>query len=123
MNDNGSGNDAVAAGVGIVFGLGILLFALVVYLFFCYCFKRICEKCGQNPGILIWIPFLNFIPLLQAAGMSALLILLFLLPPVGFIVSIIMWVKICTVRRKSPLLVIGVILLPIVFIPYLAFSE
>lgn len=123
MNETGSGSDAVAAGVGIVFGLGMLVFFLAVYLFFCYCCKRICEKCGHNPGILIWIPIVNMIPLLQVAGMALWMIILFFIPVVGFIVAIMMWAKICTARGKSPLLVIGVILLPIVFIPYLAFSE
>lgn len=123
MHDDGSGSSAVATGIGIVFGLGILVFALALYLFFCYCCKRICEKCGQNPGILIWIPILNIIPLLQAAGMAVWMIVLFIIPIVGFIVSIMMWAKICTARGKSPLLVIGVILLPIVFIPYLAFAD
>lgn len=103
--------------------LGILFVGLLLYLFFCFCCKRICEKCGQNPGILIWIPIVNIIPLLQAAGMAVWMIVLFFIPFVNFIVSIMMWVKICTARRKSPVVVIGVILLPIVFIPYLAFSE
>ena len=120
--DNSNG-DAVAAGVGIVMILGLLVFALAVYLFFCFCCKKICEKCGQKPGILIWIPIVNIIPLLQAAGMAVWMIVLFLIPFVGFIVAIMMWAKICTARGKSPLLVIGVVLLPIVFIPYLAFSE
>ena len=125
MNDSGSGSDAVAAGVGIVFGLGLLVFGLALYLFFCYCCKRICEKCGHNPGILIWIPIVNLIPLLQVAGMAVWMIILFFIPIVGFIMAIMMWAKICTARGKSPWLVI-MMFIPIVnlfFIPYLAFSE
>jgi len=121
--NNSNHDTAVLAGIGIIAIFAVLAVALVFHIFFSFCFKRICEKCGLKPGILIWIPILNFIPLLQAAGMSAWLILLFLIPPVGFIVTIIMWVKICTIRRKNPLLVIGVILLSIFFIPYLAFSD
>ena len=120
-------DDSVAVGAGLGLGLVVLLvvfcICLALYLFFCFCSKRICEKCGTTPGILIWIPILNIVPLLAAAGMATWMILLFLIPVVGFIVSIIMWAKICAARGKSQLLVIGVILLPIVFIPYLAFSE
>jgi len=125
MNESGSGSDAVAAGVGIVFGLGLLVFGLALYLFICYCCKRICEKCGHNPGILIWIPIVNLVPLLKVAGMAVWMIILFFIPIVGFIMAIMMWAKICTARGKSPWLVI-MIFIPIVnifFIPYLAFSE
>ena len=50
-------------------GLGLVLFVLLIvlafYVFFCFCAKRICEKCGVNPGILIWIPIANLVPLLH----------------------------------------------------------
>ena len=55
-------NNAVGAGFGLVF----LLLSLVVYLFACYLMKRICEKAGGEPGILIWIPILQIIPMLKA---------------------------------------------------------
>ena len=113
----------VGAGIGILAMLVIFCIALAVYVFFCYCGKRICEKCGVTPGVLIWIPIVNLIPLLQVAGMATWMIILFFIPIVGFIIAIMMWAKICTARKKSSLLVIGVVLLPIVFIPYLAFSE
>jgi hypothetical protein len=118
-----SGTDAVAAGASIVAGLVVLVVFLAVYVFLCYCLKRICEKCGKNPGVLIWLPILQLIPLLELAGMAVWMIILFFIPIVGFIVGIMMWAKICQARGKSPLLVLGIIFLPIIFIPYLAFSE
>ena len=30
----------------------------------------ICEKCGMNPGVLIWIPIVRVICLLQVAKMA-----------------------------------------------------
>lgn len=120
-----SGSDAVAAGVGIVVILGLLVFALALYLFMCFCCKKICEKCGHNPGILIWIPIVNIIPLLQVAKMDLWMIILFFIPIVGIVMAVIMWSKICTARGKSPWLVV-MMFIPIVniaFIPYLAFSE
>ena len=55
--------------------------------------------------------------------MAVWMIILFIIPVVGLIVTIIMWLKICQARGKSPALVLGVILPPIIFISYLAFSE
>ena len=110
-------------------GLGMILFGLliglVVYVFFCFCYKRICEKCGATPGVLIWIPIVQLVPLLQAAKMPVWMIILFLIPLVNIVVFLIMWVKICQARGKSGWLVI-LLFIPIVnliFIPYLAFSE
>jgi hypothetical protein len=122
MNSN---HDAVATGVGLVSILFILLIALGFYLFFCYCCKRICEKTGHNPGVLIWIPIVNILPLLRVAGMAEWMILLFFVPLVNLVIAIMMWVKICQARGKSPWLVIMIFipLLNLIFIPYLAFSE
>jgi len=110
-------------------GLGMILFALliglVVYVFFCFCYKRICEKCGVTPGVLIWIPIVQLVPLLQTAKMPVWMIILFLIPLVNIVVFLMMWVKICQARGKSGWLVI-LLFIPIVnliFIPYLAFSE
>jgi uncharacterized membrane protein YhaH (DUF805 family) len=120
-----SGNDAVAAGVSIVVVLVALLVSIGLYIFTCYCFKRICEKCGKNPGILIWIPIVQLIPLLEVAGMAVWMIILLLIPIVNIVVGVMMWAKICQARGKSPWLVIMAFIpfVNIFFIPYLAFSE
>lgn len=116
---------ALFAGLGIVAVLVALVFALAIYIFFCFCCKRICEKCGKDPGVLIWIPIVNLIPLLEIAGMPVWMIILFFIPLVGLVVGIMMWAKICVARGKSGWLVL-LMLVPIanlIFIPYLAFSE
>ena len=125
MNNTGSGSDAMAAGVGIAVILGLLVFGLALYVFACYCYKRICEKCGDTPGILIWIPIAQLIPLLRVAKMELWMIILLLIPIVNIVVFVMMWAKICTARGKSPWLVIMLFIpiVNIVFIPYLAFSE
>lgn len=95
-----------------------------VYLFFCYCFKRICENCGVAPGMLIWVPIFNLIRLLQAGGLSGWFFLLFFLPIVNVVLHIVMWVKVCQACGKSAWLVL-LLFVPIInifFIPYLAFS-
>jgi uncharacterized membrane protein len=102
--------------------IGVLL---IVYFFYCYCLMRIVEKCGSEPGLLIWVPIFNIIRLLQAAGLSGWLFLLLFIPVVNIIVGCYMWVKVCQARGKSGWLVIMLFipLLNIFFIPYLAFSE
>lgn len=108
--------------VAILIALGI---ALLIWILFCYCLKRICEKCGTEPGLLIWIPVLNIFPMLEAAGLSGWLFIVFLIPFVNFIMGLVMWAKICKARGKSVWLIL-LIFVPIVnifFIPYLAFSE
>lgn len=120
-----STNEAVAAGAGIlVFGIALLI-SVALYIFVCYCLKLICEKCGKQPGILIWIPIVQFIPLLEIAGMATWMIILFFIPIANLVVLVMMWAKICIARGKSPWLVI-LLFIPIaniIFIPYLAFSE
>ena len=111
--------------VGLVLILAILVFALAVYIFICFCYKRICEKCGVTPGILIWIPIAQLVPMLQAAQMPLWMIVLLLIPFVNLIFFVVLWVKICRARGKSGWLAI-LLFIPIanlVFVPYLAFSE
>jgi hypothetical protein len=102
--------------------LGILL---VFWLLFCYCLKRICEKCGTEPGLVIWIPIFNMIRMLQAGGLSGWLFILFFIPIVNFVMALVMWAKICQARGKTAWLVIMIFIpiLNLLFIPYLAFSE
>jgi uncharacterized membrane protein YhaH (DUF805 family) len=122
-------NDNASAAAGTAMGLGLILFFLVIslalYVFFCFCLKRICEKCGVNPGVLIWIPIAQLIPLLQVAKLPVWVIILFFVPLVNVITAIVLWVKICQARGKSGWLVL-ILVIPIanlIFLPYLAFSE
>jgi hypothetical protein len=118
-------NNALATGFGLI-ALGLIfVFALALYVFYCFCLKRICEKCGVNPGVLIWIPIVQLIPMLQIAGMATWMLILFFIPLVNLVVLVMLWAKVCSARGKSPWLVI-MMFIPIVnicFIPYLAFSE
>src|SRR5206468_9109059 len=96
-----------------------------LYLFFCYSSMLLCKKTGKEPGILVWIPIFQFVPLLKAAGMSAwwFVLCLCLLPVVGLVAMICWSVKICQARRKSSWLALF-LLLPVTSIftfLYLAF--
>ncbi len=100
---------------------GLALF----YLFFCYASMVLCQKTGIKPGVLVWIPVLQIIPLLRAAGMSGWYFVPLFLPLLNLVVSIGWCVKICKARNKSPWLAVG-LLLPVVNLLtylYLAFSN
>lgn len=102
--------------------LGVFLAA---YLFHSYCCMLIVKKTGNQPGPLIWIPGMQMLPMLTAAGMSRWWFLGLLLPLVSLIVVAIWCFKIVQARGKS--MIWGVLLLlPITsFIAflYLAFSD
>ncbi|HEU5395636.1 MAG TPA: DUF5684 domain-containing protein, partial [Verrucomicrobiae bacterium] len=103
--------------------LTVIGIAFLLWLLFSYCLKRICEKCGTEPGFLIWLPILNIIPMLRAADLSPWWLFLFFIPLANFIFGLMVWARICEARGKSKWLVllIFVPLLNILFIPYLAF--
>lgn len=100
---------------------GVALF----YLFFCYASMVLCQKTGIKPGLLVWIPVLQIIPLLRAAGMSPWYFVPLFLPLLNFVVSIGWCVKICKARTKSPWLALGLLFPPTSFLIYLylAFSN
>jgi len=98
---------------------------LVIYLFHCYCFMLICAKAGHPPGPLIWIPLLQFFPLLRAAGMAPWWFLASLLPLLNLVAFILWSVKIAKARGKSGWTAFFLILPLTSFLAilYLAFSE
>lgn len=116
---------AAAVGISIALLLAAIFFALVVHVFMCFCFKRICEKAGHTPGILIWIPILNLVPLLEAAKQPVWLIILFFIPLVNFVAIVFLFWKLCEARGKpGPLALL--MLVPfgnLGLILYLAFAD
>jgi hypothetical protein len=110
---------------GLLAGLVGLVVAVGLYVFVCYCLKLICEKAGHPPGVLIWIPIVQFVPLLTVAKLPVWFIILLLIPVVNLVITIVMWVKICQARGKPgwTAILLLVPLVNIAVIPYLAFSE
>jgi hypothetical protein len=81
---------------------------LTLYLCFSYCSMLICRKAGKPGGFLVWVPSLQLIPLLRAAGMSPAWFLVWFLP---FVIS-----PIIASLPRTPLLVIG-------YLGFLAIAE
>jgi hypothetical protein len=98
---------------------------LVTHLFWSFCCMLICKKTGGEPGILVWLPVFQTIPLLRAAGMSGGWFLALFIPVLN-LVPVLMWpFKIANARGKGVLVAIW-LLLPIINIfafLYLAFSN
>jgi uncharacterized membrane protein YhaH (DUF805 family) len=107
-----------------VFGTALGCLALL-YLGFSYCSLLICRKAGKEPGALIWIPVAQLVPMLQAAGMSPLWVLAWLVPVVN-LGPVAAWsVKIARARGKSVWIAV-LLLFPLTSpagLVYLAFSS
>ena len=98
---------------------------LIFYIFYCYCAMLICQKTGNPPGVLVWLPFVQLIPMLRAARMSPLWFVALMVPVVNLIAHFVWSVKIVKARSK-PTWVALVLLLPLTNILaflYLAFSD
>jgi len=73
----------------------------VAYLLFCCCARLLCIKTGIEPGILIWFPILQMLPLLRAAGMSGWWFLALFVPVLNLVAWLGWCVNIVITRRKS----------------------
>ena len=101
-----------------------LLLVIPFFIFYSYCMKLICDKASVDPGILIWIPILQIIPMATVAKINPWLLLLYLVPLVNIVFAIYHWAQVCKAINKSPWLVI-MMLIPLVniaFLPLLAFT-
>ncbi len=99
--------------------------AVLLYLFFSYCCKLICQKAGSEPSGLIWLPALQLLPLLRAAQMSRWWFLAWHVPGLNFVPQILWSVKIVQARAMSGWVTLF-LLLPVTTLfafLYLAFQE
>jgi hypothetical protein len=106
----------------LLVALGIVL---VVYFGFCYCCHLICLKAKSPTSALVWVPMLQFIPLLRAAGMSGWWFLGMFVPFLNWVVQIMWSFKIVKAREKNVVWAI-LLILPLTNILaflYLAFSS
>jgi len=92
--------------------LSLAAIALLCYIFYCYCGKLICEKTGNEPGALIWVPILQLFPLLRAAGMSSGWFLVFFIPVLNLIGYMVWAINIAQSRGKSGWIALFLLLPP-----------
>ncbi len=110
-------------------GTAVLLIFIAIIVFMIIVQWRIFSKAGR-PGWAIFIPIYNLIVQLQVAKLSPWLVFIYLaalIPVVGsiavFVFNIIVTVKVGIAYNKSAGFIVGMILLPIIFLPILAFGN
>ena len=105
-----------------IFGTMYSLFVLIVAIFFVACGWQIFTKAGK-PGWAVLIPIYNIVVMLEIIGKPIWWLLLFFIPFVNLIISI--WTTNLLVKSfgKSEGFTIGMVLLPFVFYPVLAFGS
>jgi hypothetical protein len=85
------------------------------HLFFSFCAMLICKKAGTEPGLMVWLPILQMIPLIRASGMSGWWFLGCFVPVLNIVVQVLWCVNIA-----------NMLILPVINILaflYLAFSS
>jgi hypothetical protein len=71
--------------------IGLVVLTMGIYIYTSYLFWLICVKTEVAPGILVWLPFLQFFPLLRAARMSSLWAVAVILFVLGTCFAVAQW--------------------------------
>lgn len=118
-----------AAAGAFAFGAGIFLFVmiivLIVYVIVALSLMRIAKRTNTPNAWFAWIPILNLILMLQIAKRPMWWLIFFLVPfvnIVGIVLQFVIWVDIAKLLGKQAWVGILAGLIPIIFVPYLAFS-
>lgn len=114
-------NDATAAAIAagsIVYSLIVLAIAVVALVGL----WKVFQKAGK-PGWGAIVPFYNLYCLFEMSFGTGWLFLLTLVPCVGQIMLIIMWVKLAVAFNKGVGFGIGILFLPFIFLPMLGFGD
>jgi len=107
-------------GESLVFGAYLLY--VIVIVFYIYSIWRIYAKAGK-PGWAAIIPIYNVLVELEIVGRPWWWLLLTLVPVVNIVIGVIITLNLGQVFGKSTGFGIGLIFLPIIFIPILAFGN
>lgn len=118
-----------AAGAAFALFGGMFLFFMVlfvaIYVVMAISLMKIAKRTGTENGWFAWIPILNLILMLQIAQRPMWWLVFFLVPIiniVGIVLSFIIWIDIAKRLGKSAIWGVLAALVPIIFMPYLAFS-
>jgi hypothetical protein len=110
-------------------GAGMLIVWLAIMVFMIVSWWIVFKK-AEQPGWAILIPIFNFLVILRVAGKPwwwVFSILLTIIPIAGPILFLVVWVLICNGISKNfgrgAGFTVGLVLLSVVFVPILAFSD
>src|SRR5258708_1476290 len=121
MNNNGTYNtpaNPAAAGIS----LGFLFIWLALIFLILPSVWKILAKAGK-PGWACLIPFYNLYVLIEIGGKPGWWLLLYFIPIVNIVISILVLVGVAENFGKGAGFAIGLIFLPMIFYPILAFSD
>lgn len=107
---------------GAIFGLTFGLIMLSIFVFMIVSMWKVFEK-AKKPGWACIVPFYNYMVLGQVAGKSDAWGLLMAIPYAGIVFAIIAWNQVAKRFGKDEGFTVGIILLPFIFIPILAFGN
>lgn len=115
--------DAAFAGAGMM-GLfaGIIIFSLILSLIYLISYIKIFKKAGK-PGWACIVPIYSNIVMLEIAKLPLWYIILFFIPIANIYVLFKIKIEMAKKFGKSSGFGVGMTLLPIIFIPLLAFSD
>ena len=108
-------------GASAAFIVIYVIVALAVAIFMLAAMWRLFSKAGQ-PGWAVFIPIYNTIVLLRVAGKPWWWLFLLWIPLVDIVVSIIIYSGVSTNYGKGTGFTVGLIFLPFIFIPILAYG-
>jgi hypothetical protein len=117
-----SGADQAAAGLGFMIVCAMWLVMLVFLAFYIVGLWRIFAKAGK-PGWAAIVPVYNYIILLEIIGRPEWWVVLLFIPGVNLVMLIIMMIDLARSFGKGGGFVVGLILLPYVFLPILGFGS
>lgn len=101
---------------------GVFLLSLLIAVFILVAMWRVFAKAGQ-PGWGCLIPFYNVYLMLKIAGKPGWWLIFFFIPIVNIVVQIVMTIGIAKNFGRGGWFAAGLIFLPIIFFPILAFGE
>lgn len=107
------------------FFLVIMLFVVVLYVIMAISLMKIAKRTGTDNAWFAWIPILNLILMIQIAQRPMWWLIFFLVPILniaGIVLQFVLWVDIAKRLNKPTWVGILAGLIPIIFVPYLAFS-
>lgn len=99
-----------------------LVIMLVLVAFYLYCGWKLFEKAGK-PGWASIIPFYNIYVLLQIVGKPGWWLILYFIPFVNFIISIIVIHNLSLRFGKGIGTTLGLLFLGFIFVPWLALGS
>jgi len=112
---------ATQCGIGGGGGFAFLI-ALVISVFVIAVMWRVFIKAG-HPGWGVLIPFYNVVLMLRIAGKPGWWLIFFFIPVINLVVQIVMTIDIAKNFGKGGWFAAGLIFLPIIFFPILAFGD